>query len=153
MPARLLDRDALGQRVAAHRQLRALDGVVHRRIELGLDADDLGCPASARLAATAMPEISPPPPIGTTSVSRSRHLLQHLERDGALPGDDMRIVEGMDEGQALRLAVRCARIAGLVERLAVEDDLGAVVAWCARPSPIGVPSGITMVAGMPSRLA
>ena len=36
-----LDRDALGERVAAHRKLRLLDQVVHRRIKRGLNADDL----------------------------------------------------------------------------------------------------------------
>ena len=39
--ARLLDRDALGQRVAADRAIAALDDILHRRIELGLDPDDL----------------------------------------------------------------------------------------------------------------
>ena len=35
-----LDRDALGQRVAADRAVAALDDILHRRVELGLDADD-----------------------------------------------------------------------------------------------------------------
>ena len=39
--ARCLDRDALGERVAAHRKLRLLEEVVHRRIKRGLHADDL----------------------------------------------------------------------------------------------------------------
>ena len=37
--ARFLDRDALGQRVAADRAMAAFDDILHRRIKLGLDAD------------------------------------------------------------------------------------------------------------------
>ena len=39
--ARLLDRDALGERVAAERHVAALDRALHRRIELRLDPDQL----------------------------------------------------------------------------------------------------------------
>ena len=39
--ARLLDRDALGQRVAADRAMLAFDDILHRRIKLGLDPDHL----------------------------------------------------------------------------------------------------------------
>ena len=53
-------------------------------------------------AATAQPAIRPPPPTGTTSVSSSRHVLQHLQRDRALARDDARIVVGMDEDELAR---------------------------------------------------
>ena len=39
--ARLLDRDAFGERVAAQRHVAALDRAFHRGIELGLDSDQL----------------------------------------------------------------------------------------------------------------
>jgi hypothetical protein len=55
------------------------------------------------LATVAMPEISPPPPIGTISRSISGASVEHLDRDRALAGDDLRIVEGVDDGEALRL--------------------------------------------------
>ena len=72
-PARLLDRDALGERRAGGGRsgILAAQQSVHRRVERRLHADDLDLPGFSALAATAMPEISPPPPIGTISVSRS----------------------------------------------------------------------------------
>ena len=121
-------------------------------IELGLDADHLDRLVRRACATVAMPEISPPPPIGIDERVDRRHVLEHLERDRALAGDDARIVERMDEGEAaLRLELARMGIGG-VERLAVQDD---VAPW---PSvwvtfTVGVLRGITIVAGMPSRCA
>ncbi len=57
-----------------------------------------------------------------------RHLLQQLEPDRALAGDDPRVVEGMDEDQpALGLDLAGAGV-GLVEVLPVQDDLRAAAA-------------------------
>ena len=55
-----------------------------------------------------MPEMSPPPPMGTTTMSRYGYLLQQLQADGALAGDDQRVVEGVDEDAVLAPA-GCAR--------------------------------------------
>ena len=80
------------------------------------------------LIAMAIPPMRPPPPTGTSTASRSGHLLQQLEPDGALAGDDARVVEGVDEDQpALGLDLAGAGV-GLVEVLPVQDDLGAVAA-------------------------
>ena len=47
-----------------------------------------------------MPAIRPPPPTGTNTASMSPpRLAQDLHADGALPGDHVRIVEGMHEHQ------------------------------------------------------
>jgi hypothetical protein len=54
------------------------------------------------LAATAIPEIKPPPPIGTTSVSRY----------------------GMNHDQAVRLAILAGELAGFLQGRAGNDDLG-----------------------------
>ncbi len=56
---------------------------------------------ASALAATAIPEISPPPPIGTTIVSRSGTIGEQFERDRPLAGDDRRIVIGMDKAEPL----------------------------------------------------
>jgi hypothetical protein len=123
--ARLLDGDPFRDRVARRRQLFAADPAVHRRVELGLHAHDrdvgaqrLGCGADAGDQPTAAD--------GHDEGVDVRRVGEHLERDGALAGDDLGIVERMDEGQAplLREAQRLA--IGLVEHLAVEDDAGAV---------------------------
>ena len=82
-----------------------------------------------------------------------RHVLQHLERDRALAGDDARIVVGMDEhqlvlgGQAMRLG------AGLGQGVAVQHDASRRGRACASTLVLGVKDGMTMVAGMPSRPA
>jgi hypothetical protein len=101
-------------------------------VELGLDADHLDVRAQ-RLGGDAMPAISPPPPIGTDQRVDLRRVLQQLERDRALAGDDLRVVERVDEGEAaLRLQLSALGI-GLVEHLAVEHDVGAVALRSASP--------------------
>ena len=60
---------------------------------------------------------------------------------------------GVDEDIAV-LERELARLGeGVVDDLAVEDDIRAVAGGLRRPSPSGVGSGMTIVAGMPSRLA
>ena len=74
-----------------------------------------------------MPEISPPPPIGTTSVSRSGASASISSATVPWPGNDLGIVERVDEGQRRAPRASAQRLGiGLVERLAVEHDLGAM---------------------------
>ena len=54
------------------------------------------------------------------------HVLQHFERDRALPGDHARIVVGMHEGEAALLRDRLGAHLRLRNRLAFEHDFGAV---------------------------
>ena len=60
------------------------------------------------LTATAMPESRPPPPSGTTIDVGVRRLLEQLEPDRALPGDDRLVVERRHEHAARRRSARAA---------------------------------------------
>ena len=53
-------------------------------------------------------------------------LLQHLQRDGALPRDDMRIVVGMHPDQAALARFGLGARLRLADGLAVEQHLGAI---------------------------
>ena len=44
-----------------------------------------------------MPQESPPPPQGITTASRSRQVFEQFQRDGAVAGHHVEIVEGVDE--------------------------------------------------------
>ena len=95
------------------------------------DAQPAACTPITRMSgrsaliAMAMPESSPPPPSGTTTVSASRRLLEQLQADRALARDDRRVVERRHQHATLGIGAR-GRVA-LLERLAREHDLGAVV--------------------------
>ena len=69
-----------------------------------------------------MPEISPPPPIGTISVSSSGCVGEHFERDRALAGDDRRVVIGMDGHQPLVARQRVGGLARGDEAVALQHD-------------------------------
>ena len=76
--------------------------------ELGIDGDARGEPAA--------------PDRHEHRLERIGMLAQDLHADGALPGDDVGIVIGVDEGQAL-LGLKLAGVGiGLVEALAMQDD-------------------------------
>ena len=55
-----------------------------------------------------------------------RQLAEYFQRDGALPGHDLIVVEGVQEGRALALANLHGPAEGLVIAVAVEDDPRAV---------------------------
>ena len=121
----MLDRDALGQGIAAERQMNALDGAFHRRIELGLDSDQLqvrldraGRDRHARHQPAAADRDHDQVEVG--------RILEHFERDRPGARDHLRIVERVDEAIAfLERELAGARI-GVVEHVAVEHDGGAV---------------------------
>ena len=60
---------------------------------------------------------------------------EHLQRDGALPGDDLLVVVGMHHGQAALLGQLERMRLGLVESVAVQDHLGAVARVCSTFTP------------------
>ena len=105
------------------------------------------------LAATAMPEIKPAAADRHDQHVEVGHRRQHLQRDGALTGDDQGIVVGMDEGQA-RVS-RHVRWPDAAASSSVAPP-SITVAPCRRVFSIftvGVPTGTKMVAGMESRAA
>ena len=69
--------------------------------------------AGRGLTAAAMPPSSPPPPAGTSTVAHVRALLEDLQPDRALPGDDVDVVERVHEHGAGALGERAARAARL----------------------------------------
>ena len=73
-----------------------------------------------------MPEISPPPPIGITSTSRSATSSSISSAIGALAGDDMRIVVGMHPDQAALARLGFGARLRLADGLAVEQHLRAM---------------------------
>ena len=52
---------------------------------------------TSAFAASAVPPMSPPPPTGVLITSSAGNLRQQLERGGALPRDDSRVIERMHE--------------------------------------------------------
>jgi len=98
--------------------------VPHRRIERGFHADDLDrwlfrvCGDGAA---------------GNQAAAADRHhqhvevgrIFQHLERDGALPSDDLRIVVRVDPDQIALGRDRLGAHLRFGDGLAVEDDGGA----------------------------
>ena len=92
---------ATGSPAAATRTTRSVD----------LHADDLDA-GPRDLTAIATPAASPPPPTGTTTFARSGDVLEQLEPERALAGDDVGVVERVHERHA---APRCARARARLE--------------------------------------
>ena len=65
------------------------------------------------MTAIAIPLASPPPPTGTTTLREVGHVLEQLEPERALAGDDVRVVERVHERQPA-LARALARAADAV---------------------------------------
>ena len=82
-------------------------------------------PGRSALTAVATPEISPPPPIATSSEVGVRIVLDDLQADRALAGDHRRIGEGMDVGRAGPGGGLAGRGVGVVPDLALPDQAGA----------------------------
>ena len=104
------------------------------------------------LAAIAMPEIRPPPPIGTTSTSSSGAAVQHLQRDGALARDHLPDRRTGWMKVRLRAAAKSGQARRLVHEIALEQHPGAELLVFSTFRN-GVMRGITMVAGTPRRVA
>jgi hypothetical protein len=120
-------RDAFGDGAGALRMLRALDGVEHGREALGLHADDVAGPASARAPRWRCPLIRPPPPTAITSVS-GRAAARSISRP-IVPWPAM--TSGSSNGcTKLRPCSAASQrmVARGVEGLAVQHHLGAEAA-------------------------
>ena len=78
------------------------------------------------LTAAATPEISPPPPTPDDHDVDIGQVLDELEADRAVTGDDLRVVERVHERQALGVADPFHLGERLADVRAVEDDPGAV---------------------------
>ena len=97
--ARQPDRDAVGHRL----HLRRSGTGQPCRSDSGYAAASLACTPTTRTSgrsdftAIAMPASRPPPPVGTSTVCRSRRLLDDLQPGGALAGDDVDVVERVDQ--------------------------------------------------------
>jgi len=104
-----------------------LDGVDHRREAAGLHANDLYARLElARRGGDAADE----PAAAHRDDQRVEVGLgaQHLQADGALASDHGFVVEGVDEAQALARCEHQRVVAGLVEVVAMQHDLGAEAA-------------------------
>ena len=109
-------------------------------------------PGQSALTAVATPEMSPPPPMQTTTVPTSGSACDDLEADGALAGDDPRVVERRDVLERAGVADLGGHALPLLARIRAADDLGAPGRG-ARDLHGAAFSGITIVAGTPSRAA
>ncbi len=110
------------------------EGGLHRRQLRGLHADHLEFSAAVSFTAQATPAISPPPPTGMTTASRSLCCFEHFEAQRSLAGDHGIVIEGMDEGEAALLAAAHGFLASLVVIRARQDDFRPISrAW---PTPL-----------------
>ena len=82
----------------------------------------------ADLTAIATPEHSPPPPTGTTTRARSGHVLEQLEPERALAGDDVRVVERVHEREAAVVRALARERDAVVDRAAADVDDRALAA-------------------------
>ena len=123
--ARLLDRDPFRQRVAADLAARSFDDILHRRIELGFDPDhfDLGI---ERLGGDGDAADQPAAADGNDQDVEIGHFGEDFERDGAGAGDDLAVVERVDEDECLLRLELAGMVVGVVKGLPVEQDPRAV---------------------------
>ena len=160
--ADVLDGDALGERLAADPRRLAVEGRAHGGIHFGFDADDLHVrlerldrDGNARNQAAAADRHD--------DRFEVRAVGDDLEADGALSGNDMRVVIGMDEHRAAAGDGLLHDRLAIGDCLAVDDHLRAEGAgggdlhegrWprhddgCRDAKPLGVPGDrLGVVAG------
>ena len=149
--AGFLDRDAVGERRAAAGACLVVQLVPQRRIKRALDADDLDF-RPCRLGGDRHARDQPAAADGNDQQVEIGRVGEHFERDGALAGDHLRIVERMHEDEAL---VRRDFLGALPDSATVSPNstTRAPCASVAATFTNGVISGITMVARMPSLAA
>ena len=124
-PAHLLDRDTLGQRRPAGHMAFAAQHVRHAGIKCGLDADDIDCRID-RLGRDGAAGNQPAAADRDHQHIETGHLFEDFQRDRALPGDDARVVIGVDLDEAvIRNEFFDTRL-GFADRFPVQDDGGAV---------------------------
>jgi hypothetical protein len=123
--ADVLHRNAFGERGAAERTVLATQRVPERGIERGLGANDL----HRRLHRARRDGAACDQPAAADRDHQGievEDVLQHLERDGALPRDDQRIVIGVHEGEPALARDALGAHLRLRHAFAVEHDLGAM---------------------------
>ena len=132
--ARTGDGDAVGDR-RARRHLERVPRGERRRVRrgvLGLHADDAHGAAARRPRALDRArdagDQAAAADAGRTIVSRSGHLLEQLEAERALAGDDVAVVERVDEHRAGALGELRGEAQRRLDGRALEHHLGAVAA-------------------------
>jgi hypothetical protein len=107
------DRDALSQRVAADREGRVFHGIQHRRIELSFDAYylDLGIDC---FGGDGHPRNQPAATDRHDKQIEIGGRLQHFERDRALPGNDLSVIERVNERHVVFGAIADSKVEGIL---------------------------------------
>ena len=125
--ARRAHGDAVGNRARALRVMRALDGVDHARKARRLHANDLnarfkrlGCRGNTGNQAAATHS--------HYQRVQFRHRLQHFQPHRALTRDDGLVVIRVDKHQAVTLGQQQRMLAGFIQRVAVQHDVGTKAA-------------------------
>jgi hypothetical protein len=121
----IVHRDAFGERRTTDRAVRPGDGVAHGGIEGSLDADDLHRrlhPARGDGVAGDQPAAAD----GYDEHFEIADLLEHFQRDGALPRDDGGIVVGGDQDERVVVCNGGGTILAFAQGFAVEHNLGAI---------------------------
>jgi hypothetical protein len=133
--ADVLDRRAIGEQPDVL-QSDALAGLQRTRHGIGVhgfDTDDPGLRSQALDVGGDAGNQAAAADAAENGMDRLRMLAQDLHADGPLPGDDIRIVEGMHESQFLAfLESHCVRV-GVIVGLSREDHLAT--RWPVPPAP------------------
>ncbi len=121
----VLHRNALGERRPAARPVGAVERVPHRRVERGFRPHHLD-PRPHRARRDRVAGDQPAAADRDHQHVEIGDLLQHLQRDRALAGDDQGVVVGVDPGQVALLRERGGARLRLGNALALEHDLRAI---------------------------
>jgi hypothetical protein len=118
-------RDAFGERRPAARPVIPVDRVPHRRIKRTFDANDLDC-GFYGVRGDGVPGDQPAATDRDDENLQIGRVFQHFQRNGALTGDNVRIVIGMDPDQVLLLSDFLGAQLRLRQRLSAEYNAGAM---------------------------
>ena len=126
----------------------------HAAAPCGLHPDHPRRRAGSALTATAMPAIRPPPPVHDHDRAHVRALLEDLQPDRALAGDDVGVVERVDEHRAGPVGELAAPRRALSSTVApTRCTVGAVPPGRGDLRQRRARSGMNTVAEMPSSRA